>query len=192
MNPDSNSQANSSASPVDDKSFFTINVIGALIVGLIVGFLIGAFYVKHTERTENDMVNVGDMDMNATTTSTTTTATNTVMLAGHPNSGNSEVTIADKRAGNAVTLSTVTLNRSYWVAVRDSSTDVASPYILGARRIQAGSYQNVSIALSRDTVAGKRYDIVLYKDNGGPFNYDESNLIEVNNGSPVLYTFGAI
>ena len=184
MNPDNS-----------EKSFFTMNVIGALILGLIIGFIIGAYYTRHESAGVNQ--NPGGVMETASSTpeslATSTTATNLYGdMAGHPEAENAKATVLNVRAGNNVILDNLVIGSSYWVAVRDNPEGAKLPYILGARRMQAGSYTNVSIALSRNTVSGKKYDIVLYKPVGGYFNYDFSNLAKVNGtNSPALTTFTA-
>jgi hypothetical protein len=185
MNPDT-----------QDKSFFTMNVLGALIVGLILGFVIGAVYTKNAVKTTND-------NLMGTTTplviegqnGTSTTAgdagnNDTSNTSG--NAGRNQASVSDQKAGNSVVVSNLTLDKSYWVAVRDSVQQGKISYILGARRLQAGSYNDLRINLiSRSTEPGKSYDIVLYGDTGGAFNYDPSNVVLVSGTNFALATFKA-
>jgi len=76
------------------------------------------------------------------------------------NSGE-EVSVADQVAGESVLIASVTLNQMGWVAVRDEDGRV-----LGAARLDAGSWENVTVPLLRGTTAQKSYQVLLYVDDG--------------------------
>ena len=173
-----------------EKSFFTMNVIGALIVGLIIGFLIGAFYAKSAIKTTEDK-------MMGTTTPLITDLTNTIKPGDNDKDNDdkmeakTQATVNDQDAANSVTISKLVLDKSYWVAVRDTVQPGKVAYILGARRMAAGTYNDVSISLSRKTEKGNTYDIVLYGDAGNSLNYDPSNVVMTDGKNVALTSFKA-
>jgi hypothetical protein len=173
------------------------NVIIALIAGLILGFIAGSAWVSHkTAMTGDDTMSgasstmmVGsstDMDMNgASSTSMSQTA-----ASGSMANGTTAVTVSDQKAGNTVVLSNINLPVGEWVAVRDNF--VGKPeYILGAAYFAAGSQNNIELHISRATVPGTSYQIVLFKDSANhSFNYTSDNLVN-GNGNPVVAVFTA-
>lgn len=157
-----------------EKSLLTANIIGAVVVGLIIGFIAGAYWSKgQTDTQENE---------NATTTSQAMMQTTNNGIA---------VEMKDQAVGSNVVIDKLNLDASYWVAIRDDSSTNKISYILGARRFQKGDYQNVTIVLpTRVLETGKSYEVSLYKDMGGDFDYKAENLI-VSNGKSSIYTFKA-
>jgi hypothetical protein len=155
----------------------------ALVVGLIAGFVIG----------QSVGSNKGKVGKNAT-------STNSDLVYGgedvenddEENSEvveNNEIEISDQKEGNSVVISNIKLDTSYWVAVRDSQSTTKVPYILGAKRVAAGNYTNMSIYVNRPTVSGKSYDIVFYKDSKA-FDYSPTKIV-MNGDSVAQATFQA-
>lgn len=175
-----------------EKSFFTMNVIGALVVGLILGFVIGAFYAKNAVKTTDD-------SMMGTTTPFITDDTNATSTSGGGSSqgvkgsigAKNEAIVAEQTAANSVAISKLVLDKSYWVAVRDTVQPGKVSYILGARRLPAGTHDDITISLSRKTQKGSIYDVVLYGDNGNTFNYDPSNVVLIDGTNFALAKFEA-
>lgn len=73
---------------------------------------------------------------------------------------NESVTVTDQPAGDSVRIERVTLAKAGWVAVRDSLR------VYGAAWLPAGTHENASVPLLRNTAAGTSYTVVLYVDNG--------------------------
>lgn len=154
----------------------------ALVVGLIAGFVIGQSVGsskgkvgKSATSTNSDLVYGGDDAVNDDT--------NTEVGMSE------EIKVDNQSEGNAVIISNIKLDTSYWVAVRDSQSTTKVPYILGAKRVAAGSYTDLSIYVNRPTVSGKSYDIVFYKDSKA-FDYSQDKII-MNGDSVAQATFTA-
>lgn len=150
----------------------------ALVVGLIAGFVIGHSVGSSKTKEGNNASSTNSMIYGENEDSDNSSVNNTPVLNGV----DEEIKVSDQKEGNYVIVSKLVLNEGYWVAVRDSQSTTKIPYILGAKRVAAGSYDDLSIYVNRATEAGKKYDIVFYKD-GASFNYDASML--VMNGSTV-------
>ena len=71
------------------------------------------------------------------------------------------MTVADQPAGSVVKIASLTLSQLGWVAIRDSKG-----WVLGAGRFEAGTSSNVEVVLLRNTVAGEKYQVLLYSDDG--------------------------
>jgi len=178
MNPDNKS--GQSNQPAQQESMgFDKYVAIALVVGLIAGFVIGQSAGSNTKKVDKNATSTGsDMifgeeqeDENSTT-----------MAGDSMKSVDEEIKVDEQKAGNTVTISRLVLDKSYWVAIRDSQISTKKPYILGSKRLTAGTYTDLSIYVSRATEVGKKYDIVFYKD-GPTFNYSSSMM--VRNGDSV-------
>jgi len=144
----------------------------ALIAGLIIGFIIGNGIDKPFSKKENN-----------TSNSVFQEATSTSFLSSE------SLTVPEQKAGSSVLVSKINLDKPYWVAVRENKETSKFPYILGAIKLQAGTYSDVHVFISRNTEAGKRYDVVFYKDSPD-FDYSQGNLI-LNGSSTVGATFTA-
>jgi hypothetical protein len=71
------------------------------------------------------------------------------------------VTVGDQPAGSLVRITSVTLPQIGWVAIRDNTGRV-----LGAGRFDTGTSESVDVELLRNTVAGEKYQVLLYADDG--------------------------
>lgn len=164
----------------------------ALIVGLIAGFIIGQSFdgkdgdnMKKSATSTNNIFVGGENATSSASTSSIKLGANTIGSIMNIE----DVEVSDQKAGQSVVISSLNLDKSYWVAVRDNQDTTKNPYILGARRISAGDYKDITIRLSRATVAGKSYDIVFYKDSA-TFNYNASQLV-MDGGKLKAATFKA-
>ncbi len=177
MNPNDN-KPGQPQQPQSEMGFDKYVAI-TLVVGLIAGFIIG-----HS---------VGSAGKDKDTNSASSTGSKMIFgdqeeedakMESKSSMSNSEegIELSDQTAGNTVIISKLSTNEAYWVAVRDSQSTTKTPYILGAKRVAAGNYSDLSIYVNRATVQGNKYDIVFYKD-GATFNYDPAMI--VSNGSTV-------
>ena len=174
MNPNDN-RPGQPQQPQQEMGFDKYVAI-TLVVGLIAGFIIGHSVGSSGNDKDSDKAS----------------STGSKMIFGDENEDTSKapsnedidegIQVSDQSEGNMVVISNLSIDESYWVAVRDSVSTNKVPYILGAKRVVAGNYSDLSIYVNRATVAGKKYDIVFYKDSA-TFNYDASML--VMNGSTV-------
>lgn len=171
MNP------NTQQAPKQDFVFDKYVAI-ALVVGIVAGFIIGNSVGNKSDK--DALVYGGNVTTTATTTDTVVTTASTpdmTMSLGE------WLSVPEQSAGNVVTLSKLTLGKSYWVAIRDNADTTKTPFILGAKKVFAGSYTDLPIYVNRALESGKSYEVVFYNDHGD-FNYDNSNL--VMDGSSVL------
>jgi hypothetical protein len=165
----------------------------ALVVGLIAGFIIGDSFGSKKSVPNNSLV-FGD---NATTSSSTMsdmsgmTSMNSGTTSGAMSTPttvtSSDITVGDQKPGSYVTISKISLDKNYWVAIRDNSDTTKTPYVLGAQKVFAGTHNNVSVYVSRMLDAGKSYEVVLYNDSAD-FNFSPSNIV-MNDSSIVRSTF---
>lgn len=174
-------------------------IITALIIGLIVGFLAGAFWqarrlptsASDTAAAVLESASTGTAVLDASAKEETkvnakkeTAGDAKAAVTGVP-SVNTSVTspsaltlkVADQLAGDSVFVSVTGVVEPVWVAVREMK-DGKVGNILGAHKVFTGE-NNSAIELLRPTVAGATYTVVLYKDIGDPaFNYREDVLVE--------------
>jgi hypothetical protein len=149
----------------------------ALVVGIVVGFLIG-HGVGSNGAEGNNASSTGGFFFGGNKSSSTPEVVSVESLS-NSNAEADFVTIDEQDAGNNVLISSLTLDNTYWVAVRDSSEITSTPFILGARRVKPGTYTDLSVFISRNTEAGKKYEVVFYKDSID-FNYSDSTLLTLN------------
>jgi hypothetical protein len=194
MNPDNKSAG--------QEMVFDKYVAIALVVGIVAGFIIGNSVGASKSKVDEEVNATSSSESmifggDATTTSNISTENITASVShslsennGSELEGGEWLNVDDQKAGNTVVLSRLTIDKPYWVAVRDSRATTKNPYILGAKKLAPGTYTDLSIYVSRATAKGKSYDIVFYKDRGATFNYDASMMI-MNGNNPVGVTFKA-
>jgi hypothetical protein len=103
-----------------------------------------------------------------------------------PVSSQESVSVSDQTAGMQVTVRSVSLPQTGWVAVRDSSGSV-----LGAGLFNAGTNSG-TVPLLRGTTAGERYQVLLYIDDGDKqFDLHKDTLLMNSDGSVAGTTFTA-
>lgn len=148
------------------------HVIGAFLVGLIVG--LGAYYVwDNRSGTMSRQESEGNV------------ATDTVDITAAKNS----VTVSDQLAGFTANIDTVTLAQDGWIVVQED-VDGEPLYLLGASRRSAGTHDNVSVELLRNTEEGNLYYAVIYTDDGDR-QFDNKKDFPVTNkdGNPIMGAF---
>ena len=147
----------------------TNQVIGGVIVIILI---IGAWYVGQKQlipvggenTTPADSVGAdtsSDSDVSDTVISDESTGTDNTATTPSVRASGESITVADQPAGMQVKIASVTLPELGWVAVRDNNGRV-----LGAGRFDAGTNNNVAVELLRGTVAGEKYQVLLYIDDG--------------------------
>ena len=96
------------------------------------------------------------------------------------------VTVADQKAGYSVDISDMTVARKSWVAIKDPEGS-----ILGAGLFAPGTTSG-TVSLLRATEAGKRYEAVIYVDDGDKaFELHKDMLVTGADGTPVSAAFSA-
>lgn len=129
---------------------------------------------------EGTEVTEGDLD-GVTETSEVSAAGPTVTAGGEA------VAVVDQSAGSIVKVASVTLAQTGWVAVRDNKG-----WVLGARRFEAGTNTDVEVVLQRNTVAGEKYQVLLYSDDGDKeYDLHKDSLIMNADASVTGATFTA-
>jgi len=134
----------------------------AFVVGLLIGgMLVWAF--GGPSDTEKKM----EKKMDEVTASTTTDMNEDDSAPKAIKTGDADIKIADQAAGNTVKIDAATYPvEEGWIAVRDYQDDKEG-YVLGAVRFSKRDGLNpMDIELVRPTVAGKKYAISLYKEDG--------------------------
>ncbi|MDO8594305.1 MAG: hypothetical protein Q7R93_02200 [bacterium] len=163
-------------------------IISALIIGLIVGFLAGAFWQNRRADgvVSSDTAAAAALaktdDTEKTDSKDSEKETVTLKVASSTKATSSGVTgslvVQDQIAGSEAVVSSLDAGEIVWVAVREVK-DGKLGNILGAQKVFVGDDQRVSIELLRSTVAGETYRVVVYKDIGTPaFNYREDVVVE--------------
>ena len=106
--------------------------------------------------------------------------------------GSARMTIHEQLPGSRVMLDKIELGQDYWIAIREFR-DEAPGNILGAQRFRAGTYENISIELLRDTIGGESYYAELRHDNGdGEFSITDDVSVVDASGNGVLVLFSVI
>jgi len=161
------------------KDKFSWVTVSFLVAGLIIGFLGGWYGKEYKNNQKSEITNeTGSMmqeidQMNFDTTQ------------------KESVEVFDQPAGSSVQVANVTLAEDGWVAVREEATTGVLGNILGATHLKAGVHNSVEVELLRNTLSGREYAVVIYRDNGdNAFNHNFDSLI-VDEGVPVSGTFKA-
>ncbi len=142
-------------------------------IGAAVVLLGGWWFVTNSPVPSLDVANTEEGALGADETSIDL---NTVVST---TSDSESVSVADQPAGDAVTISSVTFTETGWIAVRDDRG-----WTLGAGRIEAGTHKDMVINLLRGTIAGERYQVLLYIDDGDQvFDLKKEILVTRSDGS---------
>ncbi len=168
------------------------DTMNRVIMGMIVVILVtGAYYVGRVNGSKPandadqilDMVNVVEGEVDASSD----ISANDDVTVSTSISGGEAVTVVDQPAGSIVKVESVTLVQTGWVAVRDSKG-----WVLGARRFEAGTTKDGEVVLQRDTVAGEKYQVLLYNDDGDKeYDLHKDSLVMNADASVVGATFSA-
>lgn len=175
----------------------TAKIVSALIIGLIVGFVAGAFWQER--RLSNELpsggVAAGDegpvmpekkMELKQGAAATGSIQPSPMVkeskaepqamsAAGVPTAS---LLVEDQTAGASVEVAQVVTSEPVWVAVREEK-DGKLGNILGVRRIHAGTNTAVVVELLRPTISGASYAVVLHNDAGdAAFNYREDVVVD--------------
>ncbi len=164
-----------------DSAYTKQHVVWAFFVGLVVG--LGAYYVW-TNKDGPTVKQNGDAAYSEE-------GGNRDADAKVMESKNS-VTVGDQFAGFTVTVDKAALDKDGWVVIEED-VDGKPLYLLGASRRDAGSYENISVELLRNTEEGGTYYAVIYVDDGDKkFDHKIDLLATTADGNPVMDVFGVI
>lgn len=183
------------------SSVIVVGVVG-LILGFIIGYMVGGSRAMSRVASEMNVDNVRMEEAGDISFENGSVATNEAQSSFDDNlsvSGgvNLAVNTTDavfsaeaQTAGNVVIVHNVSANRVTWVAVRENN-DGALGNILGARRIEAGNNQNVTVELLRPTTAENEYFVVLFEDNGDMMFDHRTDFQVVKEGEVLAASFSA-
>ncbi len=165
-----------------DKSIITTGTIVTLVIGLIIGFALGAY--TYGGKSSATGVKVGTLLENkATTTAGGILGGDSVpVMQDEETSAATDVLVevTNQAAGTRVIVDEVKADAVSWVAIRDWSAG-GFGNILGAKRVDAGASSLATVELLRGTQAGRTYAAVLYRDDGDRvFNHKLDRLLETN------------
>ena len=108
-----------------------------------------------------------------------------------PSTGKNSVLVEDQKPGSKVTIQSVTLGVNGWVVIHDDANGKPG-HILGARRLNAGTYTGQSVELLKETAEGKVYYAMLHADDGDKqFDYRVDLPIKDETGNQVMVRFVA-
>ena len=177
-------------SNVDPNNNIVRNWLTGIGVALVV--IVGITFALHRKETLAPLL-AGD---EATTTSSTSTMNTPSSTTGFPSSTipstqttasmGETVYAADQKAGDSVSIDSMSLTRKSWIAIKDTKG-----YILGAGLFPAGATSGV-VPLLRATTAGERYEVLIYVDDTDKvFDLHKDMLVVAADGSPVGSAFNA-
>ncbi len=164
-----------------DKSIITTGTIVTLVIGLIIGFALGAYTYggKTTSKIDVDSL----LDNRPATTSDGILGSDSIpVMQDEETSAATDVLVevTNQVAGTRVIVDEVKADAVSWVAIRDWSAG-GFGNILGAKRVDAGVSSLATVELLRGTQAGRTYAAVLYRDDGDRvFNHKLDRLLETN------------
>ncbi len=170
-----------------------------LIIGLVVGFIVGALavdmgFILSSARVDNEddtatsTVEKGIQDVDGATVDAVQDARTT---SGVVLSGKNTVDVENQSAGNIVTISSVELNQMGWVVVHE---DIGGNpgNVLGAALVFAGEHRVVPVELLRKTEKGRTYYAMLHTDDGDKvFDFKKDRPIADSTGTNIQVPFVA-
>ena len=169
-------------------------VISALIIGLIVGFVAGAFWqerrlgpaeattaeaAKETEvAAEKKAEAVVQKDEKTASDKKSEVVEQAAAVGASLTLGSTPtLSVADQAAGEHAFVTVSGVEEPVWIAVREEK-DGKSGNILGARKVFTDA-ADVDVTLLRPTVSGGTYGVFVYIDKGdASFNHKEDLIIE--------------
>lgn len=151
-------------------------VVAVIALGLIFGFVVGRA-IKGKEAgeiiAEKQKAPIAEEVLNNTTSMTNL----------------STVSVVDNQtAGNIVSVEKVNLTDNAWVVVREDINGEMGN-ILGAQWLPKGTNSATMVELLRGTVAGNKYYVVLYNDNGDRIFGKDTDTPMKNKGEVIFKTF---
>lgn len=152
-------------------------IVGALIIGLLVGFAAGVFWQERRSggATRDDTADGNPLAETGKIAAPAATSTSSVAMTGGFPVGN--LVVNDQPASVRVGIASFDAKETLWVVVREEKNG-ALGNILGAQKVSAGDKQAAVVELLRPTIAGGIYRVVFYRDVGDPaFNYREDVII---------------
>jgi hypothetical protein len=158
-------------------------IIGAWYLGTI--FKSGPLMGTHATSTATTS---GSAAGNTSGTGSITGTVTSPNSGGTVTVGGEAVSVGDQPAGSFVSVTSVSVAKTGWVAVRD-----ASGHVLGAARVEAGTHEAVQVPLLRNIAAGQKYQVLLYTDDGDKkFDLHKDTLVMNADGTVAGASFSAL
>jgi len=164
-------------SQLSEIKYSSVHVVGALIVGLLLGGII-TYYIGYTA--QGTSLSVGDVISNTTASTTIddTSGTNesgesTIIVVANQNN---LLKVSDQNAGYAVIVQNAQVADTDWVAVQEEKQGMPGN-VLGAARFVDGARMG-TVELLRQTIPGKTYFVSIYKDEGNS-SFSKSGDVQV-------------
>ena len=168
----------------------TTKLIITLLVGLVIGFFIGQGVAKRDLPSiedagllgENDDSNVGAVGTIGNPTGDEETDSKAM--------GTNAVEINDQSAGSSVRVERAVLENASWIVVH-ADNNGAPAEILGAQLIIAGDHTGVRVDLTKPTIAGMKYHVMLHINDGlAGFAGNDTSMLG-KDGKPISAMFTA-
>jgi len=173
------------------------SIVSAFFVGIVVGF--GAYWIIIDQGFANKIfvyntseIIVSEETRQGSGTEITQEEPTTSRVLSLVAQGENILVVSDQPAGEEVIMSMVSLGlgQSGWVAIHEVDVDGAPSNILGARRFGAGKYFGEKIELLRGTREGEVYVAVLHADDGdSEFDYKREIPLEDLSGNLIISEF---
>lgn len=157
-----------------------------LLIGLIVGFIIGALAVDKGYILSGGQN--GDSDEDTATTTDSDSATGGIILEGK-----NAINVEDQKQGMEVKISMTAVESPTWIAIHEDREGEPGN-ILGALLVFPGSdNKDMTVDLQRGTVAGKTYYAMFHNDDGGDklFDYKKDTPLKDSQGNVIMMKFEA-
>jgi len=151
------------------------HVMAAFFVGLIIG--LGSFYIGANR--DEAPVNKGGEAMDTQTMTDVTQSENSVM-------------VSNQLEGIHVVVDKVVTENGGWIVIHEDAAGTPGN-ILGAQRVDAGTFTDVDVDLLRNTLSGRTYYAMLHADDGNKeFNHTLDLPMQNGSGNLVMVAFEAV
>lgn len=169
------------------KTYSIQYVVGAFVLGLIIGVLISSLWSK-TEKNAVELKNSTTTAEKSTVVDETATSAQSSNEVAVTTVSKSPLVINDQRAGLSVMVAEAEVADTNWVVIHEDRNGVPSN-ALGAARFVGGTTSG-TIELLRGTVAGQKYHGIIYKDDGDKiFSMERDVPLRDEAGNPVGVVF---
>jgi len=161
---------------MENNSVFTVKVIVAFIIGVIIGYAGTGFFIKGpVAKTAGDVATEKNKDE----------------LSGAALSAQNAILVRDQKAGINVEIEFVNLENTGWVVINESDNGIPGN-ALGAQLFDPGLSSGI-VELLRGTEDGKIYHAMIRQDDGDrAFDLTKDFLLTDTDGNPVSAEFKAI
>lgn len=167
------------------KNTITVGII-LFVVGALVGFGADRVYMRRKSAANYQQAaqQVGENNKEVAGAAISIGGTGISMAKN-------SVSVEDQEPGNSVMVQSLTLGTDGWVVIHDDMSGKPG-HILGARRLNAGTYAGQSVELLKETEEGQVYYVMLHADDGDKkFDYRVDLPVKNETGNPVMMRFVA-